>query len=261
MKTEMDEQKENLVYTCVIHSSKVAGRSKKTLLRMLEIWNRSLRENGNYEGEVAILTNMDKNLIAECFVERQKMVILESEKYENVSEIRRAKINNYEREIFKDRKSILFMDLDTVVVGDIKKMFEKGKKLRSAHSNLRLMSKWHCWNIMKKWDITKKIVLPSSYMKGFSSSVFSCSGEEWRKKMKEWSKLNKNIPKEKTLLDDQSTLNMAYAEGKIQVKKYQKGIVKHKNWGLKGDVTVLHFPVDKRVEKMEYYYERSKGPM
>jgi hypothetical protein len=209
---------------------------------MFDLWYRHLRSEGGYHGRIAVLTNLDG-------LDGYDVDILSVDTSDMTNrDVRMCKVTRFQQICTYDVDSILYLDLDILVVSDIRPLFAGGDALNTAHSNWNVLHRRHCLNhIIHRPGLLPLLVSRRSLHRGVSSSVFSATGRRYPEYMDRWSSwIHRLEPMVRDrrygCLADQSYLNLLYLEGDVPMRRYQPGQVLHRNWQQNPDAVVWHFP-------------------
>jgi hypothetical protein len=218
---------------------------------MLDLWARSLRETGNYRGDILIFTDRPELQLPGIIV---RPLLLQNVELKHFWLTR---ILNYKNLPYRDYDTLMHIDLDAVCVNDINDLFALNEDLRTAPSNLLLFDRQHILPFMNPAQRIKyRYFSRQRSRKGVSACVFSCASSAWEKNMKAWAEAieqhgNGPVPD----LGDQSFLNLLYYRNTIPFRPYSREEIQHKDWSFSPQARIFHFPgLADRAALMQRYY-------
>lgn len=221
------------------------------VLRMLSMWASHLRGPGSYQGDVLILTNIERLQIPDVRQLRMNHVC------KSIPEVQLAKVLGYEAVPHAKYDSILFLDIDILCVSNLDPLFATDEQLWATHSGIHLLDPRHAGHFVSRPNRMMQKCVPKYWKRmGINTCAFSCKAELWPKYMGMWAQVaeryrTKNAGRSSFPLGDQTVLNYVYYQEQLPISRYPKQWIQHSGWSSDADVKLWHFPTHNRREVME----------
>jgi hypothetical protein len=227
---------------------------------MLDLWTRSLRETGNYRGDILLFTDRPELQLPRIIV--RPLLLPKAE----LKHFWLTRILNYKNLPYRDYDTLMHIDLDAVCVNDINDLFALSADMRTAPSNLLLFDRQHILPFLNPAQrIWYRCFSGQKRRKGVSACVFSCASSAWEKNMGTWAEaIEQHMQDLVPDLGDQSFLNLLFYRCTIPIKPYSREEIQHKDWSFSSQARIFHFPglADRAALMRRYYslYSTAKSP-